>query len=174
MCGSLASDHHPLLAREASIHTHRAYGKDDNQTFMNMRETSRKSRNRLRQLWAWAGWGLIGSVVGLSLLPLSEPAINFDNVDKLEHGLAYATLMVWFAQLYPRKGWRLIALGFVSLGVVVEVLQSQTGYRTFSYGDMVANAIGVCGGWGLAAAGLSALLTTMETKLRSRRHGHPL
>ena len=136
---------------------------------MNTTGSKGKPKNRLRQLWAWTGWGLVCGVMGFSLIPLAQPQIDINNLDKLEHWLVYATLMVWFAQLYPRRGWYRIALGFFTMGTVLEVLQGQTGYRTFSYGDMAANVMGVLGGWVLAATGLSSLLTSLEKRLHSKK-----
>jgi len=123
--------------------------------------------SRVRLLWTWTGWALIISVVALSLVPLTQQ-IDIDHFDKLEHSLAYAILMLWFAQVYPKKRWIWIAIGFSSMGIVLEFLQSQTGYRSFSYGDMVANALGTFGGWFLAVIGWSTLLTTLEMRFNSK------
>ena len=58
--------------------------------------------NRLRFFHTWLalGYGLILLVIYLSLTP-APPSIPIENGDKLGHGMAYATLMVWFAWLYP-------------------------------------------------------------------------
>lgn len=98
-----------------------------------------------RLLWLAIGWGLVALVVALSLVP-SPPQSGFDQGDKVGHLLAYATLMGWFGQLYP-PGWRL-ALAFVALGLVLEILQGLSGYRQASMADMLANTLGVVlGGW---------------------------
>ena len=63
---------------------------------------------RLRRFWALRGWGLIVTVVMLSLLPMPSPKLGlilFDNIDKVEHALTYATLTLWFAQICPRRTW---------------------------------------------------------------------
>jgi VanZ family protein len=64
--------------------------------------------------------------------------------DKLEHAAAYLTLTFWFGQIYARNRVRwAIGLGFIILGIGMEYLQRMTGYRTFEYGDMAADTVGV-------------------------------
>ena len=71
--------------------------------------------------------------------------------DKLGHFLSYGFLMLWFCVLYRRKRVRAFyALGFVALGVALEFMQGNLGYRTFDLLDMAANTAGVMAGWGVA------------------------
>ena len=93
-------------------------------------------------------------IVWLSLTP-SPPEIDFgiDESDKLEHLLAYAPLMFWFCLLYARTQTRIAyALLWIAMGVSLEYIQGQLGYRTFEVEDMIANAIGVLLGWALSFA----------------------
>jgi hypothetical protein len=56
--------------------------------------------------------------------------------------------MFWFIQIYDRGRIRLgLAAGFIALGIVLELLQGATGYRTFDLRDMAANIAGVALGW---------------------------
>jgi len=61
--------------------------------------------------------------------------------------------MLWFCLLYPRGGSRIAyGLGWIGMGVGLEFIQGQLGYRTYDPFDMLANAIGVLIGWALAFA----------------------
>jgi VanZ family protein len=106
---------------------------------------------RFLRLWQTIGALLIGFVVYLSLTP-HPIEVPVEHGDKYGHILAYATLMFWFAQIYPeqpaRIGW---AIGFVAMGIGLEFLQRLTDYRTFEIADMFADACGVSLGW-LAAS----------------------
>lgn len=100
-----------------------------------------------RPLWLAIGWALMLLVIYLSLIP-APPSIPGEEGDKIGHVLAYATLMMWFSQLYaglPRR--LLLALAFVALGIALEFVQRETGYRTFEIADMVADSVGVAVGW---------------------------
>ena len=93
-------------------------------------------------------WGVLISIVVLSVMP-SPPSVDFESSDKVGHLLAYATLMGWFALLYPARRPRL-AVSFVSLGVLLECVQGALGYRSLEFADMLANSLGVLLGWGVA------------------------
>ncbi len=56
---------------------------------------------KLRFLWLTIGYGLVATVVFLSLT--SNPVdleLNFPYQDKAFHAFAYFTLMAWFSQIY--------------------------------------------------------------------------
>jgi glycopeptide antibiotics resistance protein len=60
--------------------------------------------------------------------------------------------MLWFCVLYRRVRVRAFyALGFVAMGVALEFVQGNLGYRTFELYDMAANTAGVMLGWGIAS-----------------------
>ena len=62
--------------------------------------------------------------------------------------------MLWFAFLYrraPTRAW--YALGFVAMGIAIEFIQPYTG-RDFELADMLADALGVALGWGVALVGV--------------------
>ena len=102
---------------------------------------------RLRKLWLAFGWLLVMLIVYLSLRP-GEALLPETFGDKLQHVLAYAVLMSWFGNLYLRMSmqWR-YAVGFALLGVVLEFIQLESGYRSLDLGDMAADVMGVAGGW---------------------------
>jgi VanZ family protein len=79
---------------------------------------------------------------------------------KTGHIVAYLWLMLWFGQLWP--AWRArvaVALIIWALGIALEYVQLAIGYRTFSYADMLDDAIGV-------ALGLVLLLTPLSHLVR--------
>ena len=146
---------------------------------------------RLRRAWAAIGWALVFLTILLSLRPLPAAfaalqdalyaalleilslrplpaAFAAGNLDKLMHVLTYATLTLWFIQLAPAERWIRIALWFVGMGVAIEIAQGQTGYRYFSFADMVANAMGIVTALLAARCGLSNLLTWCERVLARR------
>lgn len=97
-----------------------------------------------------AGWGWAAAIVWLSLTP-APPEVDIAHSDKLGHFAGYGLLMFWFAQLYQERKSRIAyALGFVAMGVGLELLQGQLGYRTYEVFDMYANALGVLLGWAAA------------------------
>jgi VanZ family protein len=125
----------------------------------------------LRQLW-WAV-GLLGVATAIYLsLMHNPPTLDVAQGDKLEHMAAYATLMLWFAQLATTRPRRLgTAASLVALGVALEYCQLATGYREFSYGDMVADALGVGAGLLLAPPRGPNLLDLAQRLLAPPRSG---
>ena len=104
----------------------------------------------LRRTWRAIGVGLILLVIWLSLTP-RPIEIPVEQGDKLGHLAAYGTLMFWFAQLGARRRTRLgYAVGFIALGIALELAQGLTDYRVFEVADMIANATGVLLGWIIA------------------------
>lgn len=114
-----------------------------------------------RRLWLAVGWGLVTLVTVLSLLPTPQlPTQGFN--DKVNHLLAYSTLMAWFGQIYGARLKPVLAL--LAMGATLEVLQGLSGYREMSALDMVANGLGVGLGW-LSARAAPGLLAALERRL---------
>ncbi len=100
---------------------------------------------RYRSLWLALGYGLALAVLVLSLLPIQKlPSVP--TWDKLNHFIAYASLMAWFAQLFPHRRV-VVAIACVAFGVMIEILQPIVSNRYFEYGDIAANAMGAALGW---------------------------
>ena len=111
---------------------------------------------KLRALWLAIGWGLVATIVWLSVTP-RPPDIGIEHGDKLGHFAAYGATMFWFCQLYPRWAARIAyAAGFIAMGIALEFVQRWLGYRSFEVLDMVADAVGVV--LGLTAASVAAPL----------------
>jgi len=130
----------------------------------------RMYRLRYPALWLAIAWSLVVAVVYLSLapMPIELPA---QAADKYAHLAAYAALMLWFIQIYDSARARVvIALGLVALGVGLEFAQDYTGYRSFEYADMAADAAGVVLGWLIGPPRTPNMLLELE-RLRVKRPG---
>lgn len=78
----------------------------------------------------------------------------FQNVDKWLHAITFITLSVWFAGLFTKRSYWLIAAGLMIFGFLVEFLQLQISYRTADWFDIGANTVGIVIGLTVALAGL--------------------
>jgi glycopeptide antibiotics resistance protein len=101
---------------------------------------------------------MVAAIVWLSLTP-APPTLDFRESDKVGHFLAYGGVMFWFSQLYLRRRTRLCyGVGFIALGIGLELAQRALGYRTYEVFDMFANTLGVLIGWAAALALRKSLL----------------
>lgn len=67
-----------------------------------------------------------------------------DSGGRYSHVAAYGALMFMCARMCATMRSRMvIGVLLIALGVLLEYLQAMTTYRTFEYGDMIANALGV-------------------------------
>ena len=115
-----------------------------------------------RRLWLLIGYGLVTLVVVLSLSPSLPQPVEFPWADKFYHLLAYGVLMLWFAQLYPTTRYGSQVCGFIALGIVLEMVQTQIGTRSGEVWDIAANSLGTILSWGLALMGMNTLLHQFE------------
>ena len=92
---------------------------------------------------------MVAAIVWVSLTP-SPPELDFEQGDKVGHLASYSLLMFWFAQLYAGRARIAYAAGFIAMGVALEFVQGQLGFRSFDGIDMAANALGVVLGWAAA------------------------
>jgi VanZ family protein len=119
--------------------------------------------NKLRVLWLGLGWLWVLAIIYLSLMPNPPEPVRFWGADKLEHALAYGLLMLWFCQIYRRGRARLLlAFMLVTMGIVLEFVQRETGLRFFEYVDMLANAAGVIVGWAWARTRIGRVFAYLE------------
>ena len=123
----------------------------------------------LRYLWIWMlfGWLLVAGVVVGSLIP-DAPLRALHVPDKVQHAFSYGVLMIWFAGLYARSHHVWIALTVLTLGAVLEIIQSQLSYRSFDPVDMLANVGGVLVGFVLSFWILAGWCQRLERHLISR------
>jgi len=122
------------------------------------------SQLKYTKLWLVIGALQIILIGYLSLTP-NPPDTGIDNGDKIGHFMAYGLLMGWFAQIYIQWKPRLWLMAmFISMGVLLEILQGMTGYRSYSYADMVANSSGVLMGLVLSQGPMAQLLQQFERR----------
>lgn len=121
----------------------------------------------IRTLWLIFGFALIGLVIYLSLRTISFPMPHFNQVDKVQHLIAYGTLTLWFSQTFKGQTRYKIAGAFILMGIAIEFVQPFTG-REFSYLDMLANSTGVLLGLLVASKGGDALYTKLRKPAKSR------
>jgi VanZ family protein len=117
---------------------------------------------KFRRLWTLIGYGLVILVVVLSLSPSLPSPVDFPSVDKVVHVLTYGVLMLWFAQLHPKSRYVWLAVCFIALGILLEILQSQLDARSGEVWDVAANSLGTVLSWGLALMGVNTLLHQFE------------
>ncbi|OQR92739.1 hypothetical protein ACHHYP_03303 [Achlya hypogyna] len=122
----------------------------------------------IRTVWRVVGVGGVGLLLYLSLTPrvVALPPTGGVGGDKIGHAAAYAVLMFWWAQLDSCKPR--LATALILLGVVLEFLQGATGYRSFDFGDMAANATGVILGWAMSCA-MPNVVQLVDAQLASPR-----
>ena len=100
-------------------------------------------RLRLVTLWYAVGGGLLLVVAVLSLIPLPDVGVG----DKVSHVVTYCVLAGYFSVLAGRRRSLLgVALGIMAFGVLIEIAQGLSGYRTAEWGDLLANGIGTLAG----------------------------
>ncbi|MGH8496423.1 MAG: VanZ family protein [Gammaproteobacteria bacterium] len=115
---------------------------------------------RFGKLWLLAGWlGVLGATAA-SLTPSTTPVPLILN-DKVTHGFIYLVLMLWFAGIYKRQRYLLIAGGLFAMGVALEFLQAHVG-RELSGFDVLANLTGIVIGLALAWRALGGWCAKLE------------
>lgn len=92
--------------------------------------------------WQLLGWIMVSIVIWLSLTPKPPQPPQLFGWDKAHHFIAYAGLMYWYGMSFIRH-WRWPVF-LIALGVLMEILQGYSGYRSFDPFDMLANTLGVC------------------------------
>lgn len=91
--------------------------------------------------WALGGLWLI-FIVYVSVADLSLPQVDSSFGDKINHLLAYGFLMGWFGQLIKKsRMWLLAAMGFMTLGMLMEIIQGTLPHRWFDLKDALANTL---------------------------------
>jgi VanZ family protein len=116
--------------------------------------------------WAGLGWLLVMGVIVGSLLPgPSLPNVSMN--DKFEHAGAYCLLMVWFAGLYPRRLYWLVASVLLGLGIGLDLLQGLTETRSLEFLDIVADFVGIVIGLALSVSLLGGWCQRLEQRLLS-------
>jgi VanZ family protein len=127
--------------------------------------------DRLRQAWLIVGWFGVVVVIVMSLIPNPPDFVPIEQGDKIEHIVAYGSLMFWFAQVYGALRTRaIVAALLIALGIAIEYVQGWTGWRDFSYADMAADAVGAVLGWLIATPRTPNLLGFARSLLARPSH----
>lgn len=117
---------------------------------------------RFKKIWHSLAYLIILVIIVLSLIPDPDKITPFSASDKLLHTLAYAVSMFWFGLCFKRERLFSLGAGLVLLGIALEFIQGQTGYRTMSLYDIIANCAGVLIGLALSFSRLSKSLQYIE------------
>lgn len=121
---------------------------------------------RYSRLWHTLGWLMVATVIALSISPKAPSVLDVPGGDKLDHVLAYLTLMFWFCQLYSEPRRRLwIGTGFFALAGCLELVQGLLVFRTADLADALANGAGILVGWSMAKTRLGELLSYVDGRL---------
>lgn len=113
-----------------------------------------------RGQWRWAGrvafLAALAAVTAGSLVPAQElpgPVLW----DKAQHALGHGTLYLLLRAGWPAAPRLRAAAGLLGYGILLELAQAATGYRTGDVLDVLANATGIA---------LAALLTARRSGQR--------
>lgn len=102
---------------------------------------------RFPRLWLSLGWLAIALAIVVCLLPSNRLPQPPNLSDKSEHFLCYLLLSCWFAGIYPRAKYWIIAIGLVVMGVLIEFAQGAMGWgRQADAHDVLANTTGIVAG----------------------------
>jgi len=114
--------------------------------------------------WLAIGILLVIVVIIASLIPVPDVVNQLpQNTDKLQHFIAYFILMGWFVQIYHLLSQRVrLAIGFILLGLLLEILQEFSGIRHADWIDMLANSLGVLFAWQVGETRFSNILIYFE------------
>ena len=130
----------------------------------NLSYLSLKNTLHYRKIWLLLGIIYILLILLGSLAKIPESEIQFSGADKIIHFSMYFILVGWFSQLYEKNSSRLIILLLAMLlGLLIEILQGLTAYRSFDYLDEVANSIGAICAFLLLKTSLASSLAIIDS-----------
>ena len=134
-------------------------------------ESEALERPKLRFAWLWwlLGWAFVVITVNDSL-ERNVPSFAHLMSDKLLHFGGYMALALWFGGVTRTRRYPVVGMLLIALGGVLEILQGtmQNG-RSAEWLDLLADALGVVAGLGLAYAGLGNWTVWVERLLGARK-----
>lgn len=125
--------------------------------------------------WRVAGVLLLLAVFVGTLVPAIWFRADFNlrvlvDFDKVAHFTAFLILAVWFSGQYARRSWWKIAVGLVTFGIIIELCQRMTTYRSAEWLDLFADVVGIAAGLLIARAGAGGWSLRVEQWLFARSH----
>ncbi len=126
-----------------------------------------KHLKNLKYIKTWFALGLLWVliVIAVSLYPRPPDLSSIRFGDKIVHSLSYFLLMFWFLQIIKVQAEIFMVLMLISVGIMIEILQGLSGYRTFDIYDMLANSFGVILAWPLKNTSLVDLIDKLESQM---------
>jgi VanZ family protein len=97
---------------------------------------------KFKNTWIFIGLLQVLLVIYLCLRPTPNITPLIAHLDKLFHFSAYLLLTFFQLQIYEIKYSRTIFMTLLIQGILIEILQFFTGYRSFEFWDIFANASG--------------------------------
>jgi len=83
-------------------------------------------------------------ILYMALTPSTGSFLNFKNSDKVLHASAFFVLSFLLNRASSSIEKRIRnMLSLLAFGILIEILQSFTGYREVSFGDVVADLVGI-------------------------------
>jgi VanZ family protein len=118
---------------------------------------------RYARFWAAIGWCGVGFGIFLTVLPAGSAPIAIGG--HAQHLAGYFLLTCWFAGIYPRARYPLIALGCFLFGGAMELLQNLSPTRHPALADALTNGVGILAALAAAYAGLGGWAVKVEGRL---------
>lgn len=115
------------------------------------------------RLWHTLGWLMVAAVIVLSVSPEVPSVFDVPGSDKVNHVVAYLTLMFWFCQLHhdPRRQFW-VGVGLFALGLCLELVQGLLVFRAAELADALADGCGILIGWCVVKTRLGNLLPYLD------------
>ena len=83
----------------------------------------------------------VAAIAWQSLVPPPQIVMTVSS-DKVAHFVAYAVVGALAVLSLPARWWWLAWLATVAMGLLLEIAQAATPYRSFEWGDLAADAVG--------------------------------
>ena len=115
-------------------------------------------------------WYVLAFIGLLTLAVVSLiPVPDLGGSDKFGHFISYAMLSAFYSLLVEQRKtlWRIL-FGLIAYGLLLEILQGLTDYRSGDLTDALANSLGVITGLGFYFSPLRQILRKVDRWLLAR------